>query len=125
MRFDSKSDMVTLRLDVDELSPLMLRVANAMINNETIHTHAMYWISTHKYDAYKMMMDNVGVNAVDITISRQHAEKLLLELAGVLQNKPSDTEVNKIARICVTCHKGYISDQKCEAENIHECVVNR
>ena len=125
MRFDSKSDMVTLRLDVDELSPLMLRVANAMINNDTIHTHAMYWISTHKYEAYKLMMDNVGVNAVHITISRQHAEKLLLELAGVLQNKPSDTEVNKIARICVTCHKGYISDQKCEAENIHECVVNR
>jgi hypothetical protein len=125
MRFDSKSDMVTLRLDVDELSPLMLRVANAMINNETIHTHALYWISTHKYDAYKLMMDNVGVNAVDITISRLHAEKLLLELSEVLQNKPSDTEVNKIARICVTCHKGYISEQKCEAENIHECVVNR
>jgi hypothetical protein len=72
-----------------------------------------------------MMMETVGVNAVDITISRQHAEKLLLELSAALESKPSTNEVTKIARICVTCHKGYISDQQCEAENVHECVVNR
>jgi hypothetical protein len=84
MRFDNKGHMVSLSLDVDELSPVMLRVADAMINNDTIHTHALYWLSTHKYSAYQKMMDSIDLTEARISMSRQHAEKLLTELSTAL-----------------------------------------
>ena len=116
MQFDRKEDMITLSMDVDELSPIMLRVANGIVNSDTIHTHALYWISTHKYTSYQKMMDCIDVKEARISMSRQHAIKLLNELTdalGVAENP------EKIARICVDCHKGYIS----EISNSHNCVV--
>lgn len=116
MKFDKKSELVSLRLDIDELSPLMLHVANAMINNDTIHANALYWISTHRYEAYRRMMDTVGITSIDITISRQQAERLRSELTVALDPVVTDTSITKVARICVECHKGYVDS--------HECVVS-
>jgi hypothetical protein len=118
MQFDRKDDMITLSMDVDELSPIMLRVANAMINSDTIHTHALYWISTHKYSAYQQMMDCVDVREARISMSRQHAIKLLNELTDALGVAETS---EKLARICVDCHRGYIS----EAGKAHECGVTK
>lgn len=118
MQFDRKDDMITLSIDVDELSPIMLRVANAMINSDTIHTHALYWISTHKYSAYQKMMDCIDVRESRISMSRQHATKLLNELTEALGVAESP---EKVARICVDCHRGYIS----EVGKSHACGVTK
>lgn len=113
MKFIKKDDdLVKLRIDVDDLSPLMLIVANAVINSETIHTHMMYWLSTNKYDAYRRMMDNMSINSLDILISRNHADKLLEQLTSAMDT-PKDL---KVARICVECHKGYIEKHTCEVK---------
>jgi hypothetical protein len=129
MRFEKKSDVVVMKLDSDDLVPLMARVVRKVLTSDTIMKKMLDWETHMEYPYYVEMMKELGLDEIEVLKGFHEASALSDELTTVLfdlvqQNyknfdltKPIKKEKHlKIVKICVDCHKGFVKGEQ------HDCL---
>jgi hypothetical protein len=129
MRFEKKSDVVVIKLDSDDLVPLMARVVRKVLTSDTIMKKMLDWETHMEYPYYVEMMKELGLDEIEVLKGFHEASALSDELTTVLfdlvqQNyenfdltKPIKKEKHlKIVKICVDCHKGFVKGEQ------HDCL---
>jgi hypothetical protein len=129
MKFTKKSDVVVMKLDSDDLVPLMARVVRKVLTSDTIMKKMLDWETHMEYPYYVDMMKELGLDEVEVLKGFHEASALSDELTTVLFDlvqenyenfdltKPVKKEAHlKLVKICVECHKGFVKGEQ------HDCL---
>ena len=129
MKFVKKADVVVMKLDSDDLVPLMAKVVRKVLTSDTIMKKMLDWETHMEYPYYVEMMKELGLDEIEVLKGFHEASALSDELTTVLfdlvqQNyenfdltKPIKKEKHlKIVKICVDCHKGFVKGEQ------HDCL---
>jgi hypothetical protein len=129
MRFEKKSDVVVMKLDSDDLVPLMARVVRKVLTSDTIMKKMLDWETHMEYPYYVEMMKELGLDEIEVLKGFHEASALSDELTTVLfelvqQNyenydltKPIKKDKHlRLVKICVDCHKGFVKGEQ------HDCL---
>ena len=84
MRFEKKSDVVVMKLDSDDLVPLMARVVRKVLTSDTIMKKMLDWETHMEYPYYVEMMKELGLDEIEVLKGFHEASALSDELTTVL-----------------------------------------
>ena len=120
MKVERSLDSIYIYIEQEDLMPFMLRIAKRMFTEEDDYIKSVVlwneWELRPNEDNYKKLMDQLDVHEMIHIMSHDEALKLSDELVTALfaNEKPQEANARnlKLARICVTCGKGYISEKK-------------
>jgi len=129
MRFEKKSDVVVIKLDSDDLVPLMARVVRKVLTSDTIMKKMLDWETHMEYPYYVEMMKELGLDEIEVLKGFHEASALSDELTTVLFELVQENYENydltkpikkdkhlRLVKICVDCHKGFVKGEA------HDCL---
>jgi hypothetical protein len=129
MRFEKKSDVVVMKLDSDDLVPLMARVVRKVLTSDTIMKKMLDWETHMEYPYYVEMMKELGLDEIEVLKGFHEASALSDELTTVLFELVQENYENydltkpikkdkhlRLVKICVDCHKGFVKGES------HDCL---
>jgi hypothetical protein len=129
MRFEKKSDVVVMKLDSDDLVPLMARVVRKVLTSDTIMKKMLDWETHMEYPYYMEMMKELGLDEIEVLKGFHEASALSDELTTVLFELVQENYENydltkpikkdkhlRLVKICVDCHKGFVKGEA------HDCL---
>jgi hypothetical protein len=129
MRFEKKSDVVVMKLDSDDLVPLMARVVRKVLTSDTIMKKMLDWETHMEYPYYVEMMKELGLDEIEVLKGFHEASALSDELTTVLFELVQENYENydltkpikkdkhlRLVKICVDCHKGFVKGEA------HDCL---
>jgi hypothetical protein len=129
MRFEKKSDVVVMKLDSDDLVPLMARVVRKVLTSDTIMKKMLDWETHMEYPYYVEMMKELGLDEVEVLKGFHESSALSDELTTVLFELVQENYENydltkpikkdkhlRLVKICVDCHKGFVKGEA------HDCL---
>ena len=129
MKFTKKSDVVVMKLDSDDLVPLMARVVRKVLTSDTIMKKMLDWETHMEYPYYVEMMKELGLDEIEVLKGFHEASALSDELTTVLFELVQENYENydltkpikkdkhlRLVKICVDCHKGFVKGEQ------HDCL---
>ena len=129
MRFEKKSDVVVMKLDSDDLVPLMARVVRKVLTSDTIMKKMLDWETHMEYPYYVEMMKELGLDEIEVLKGFHESSALSDELTTVLFELVQENYENydltkpikkdkhlRLVKICVDCHKGFVKGEA------HDCL---
>lgn len=117
MKVSNNQGFVRFELERQDVHFLLLQFADKFLNNKSAIASLKKYQESLDQEDYSTVLEIFGVSQVGIWMDFDDALKLSDDLVEALF--PTEVEKPKLnlARICVKCHAGYISEQKG-----HNCV---
>jgi hypothetical protein len=129
MKFVKKADVVVMKLDSDDLVPLMARVVRKVLTSDTIMKKMLDWETHMEYPYYVEMMKELGLDEIEVLKGFHESSALSDELTTVLFELVQENYENydltkpikkdkhlRLVKICVDCHKGFVKGEA------HDCL---
>ena len=123
MKSTRHANLVIVTLDADDLLELVTKVTERVMESETILMKMHDWETNPTYANYLEVLKELHLLNHEIPMTIEMATEFSDELVSGLfatesiaevfqMSKPQREKNLKLARICVRCQAGYISDKK-------------
>jgi hypothetical protein len=123
MKSTRYANLVTVTLDADDLIDLVRLVTRRVMDSDSVLIKMHDWETNPSYANYLEVLKELRLTEYEVPLTIEMATQFSDELvtglfaeesiAEVFQMPKPQKETNlKLARICVRCQAGYISDKK-------------